>query len=164
MVYCVYSLESPRWGDSNENTRHNFMLQDNRKYISIIPPGLALWLVVLDLTALWDSISVYIGPSPREREKEKRNDSWEKKCPKQPPPASIASTIGPCPTIIQRSRTPQHWKFIQYLRTTRPPPPGAMINTHQLELPLSRTYFHVSKGIRAIEVLLYIGRSIVVVT
>ena len=30
------------------------------------------WLVVLDLTALWDSISVYIGPSAREREKEKK--------------------------------------------------------------------------------------------
>ena len=32
------------------------------------------WLVVLDLTALCDSISVYIGPSPRDREKEERND------------------------------------------------------------------------------------------
>ena len=31
-------------------------------------------LVVLDLTALCDSISVYIGPSPRDREKEERND------------------------------------------------------------------------------------------
>ena len=30
------------------------------------------WLVVLGLTALWDSISVYIGASPREREKERR--------------------------------------------------------------------------------------------
>ena len=29
------------------------------------------WLVVLGSTALWDSISVYIGPSPTEREKEK---------------------------------------------------------------------------------------------
>ena len=29
------------------------------------------WLVVLGLTALKDSISVYIGPNPREREKEK---------------------------------------------------------------------------------------------
>ena len=29
------------------------------------------WLVVLGLTALWDSISVYIRLSPREREKEK---------------------------------------------------------------------------------------------
>ena len=28
------------------------------------------WLF-LGLTALWDSISVYIGPSPREKEKEK---------------------------------------------------------------------------------------------
>ena len=24
MVYCVHSLESPRWGDSNENTQHTF--------------------------------------------------------------------------------------------------------------------------------------------
>ena len=31
-----------------------------------------------------------------------------------------------------------------------------MVNTHKLELPLSRTYFHGSKGIRAIEVLLYV--------
>ena len=30
-----------------------------------------------------------------------------------------------------------------------------MINTHELELPLSRTYFHDSKGVRAINVLLY---------
>ena len=31
-----------------------------------------------------------------------------------------------------------------------------MIKTLKLELPLSRTYFHGSKGVRAIEVLLYI--------
>ena len=30
-----------------------------------------------------------------------------------------------------------------------------MINTHLLELPLSRTYFHGSKGVRAIAVRLY---------
>ena len=34
------------------------------------------WLVVLGLTALWDSVSVYIGPSPKEREKEERKDRW----------------------------------------------------------------------------------------
>ena len=32
-----------------------------------------------------------------------------------------------------------------------------MINTHKLELPLSQTRFHGSKGVRAIEVLLYIS-------
>ena len=31
------------------------------------------WFVVLGLTALSDRISVYIGPSPKEREKEKKN-------------------------------------------------------------------------------------------
>ena len=44
------------------------------------------WLVVLGLTALSDSISVYIGPSPRDREQEKRNDRREKKCPNNPHP------------------------------------------------------------------------------
>ena len=37
-------------------------------------PILNGWLVVLGLKALCDSISVYIGPSPTEREKEKRSD------------------------------------------------------------------------------------------
>ena len=32
------------------------------------------WLVVLGLTALWDSISVYIGPSPRDRERKEKID------------------------------------------------------------------------------------------
>ena len=41
---------------------------------------------------------------------------------KQPRPAPIASTIGPCPTLIQIGRTPRHWKLTQHLRTTRPSP------------------------------------------
>ena len=44
------------------------------------------------------------------------------KMSKQPPPAPTESTIGPCPTVSQVSRTPWHWKFTQHLRTTRPPP------------------------------------------
>ena len=32
-----------------------------------------------------------------------------------------------------------------------------MSNIHLLELPLSRAYFHGSKGVRAIEALLYIS-------
>ena len=39
---------------------------------------------------------------------------------KQPPPASTASAVGPCPTISQIRRTPRHWKFTQHHRTTRP--------------------------------------------
>ena len=34
--------------------------------------------------------------------------------------------------------------------------PGAIINPHWLQLPLSRTNFHGPKGVRAIEVRLYI--------
>ena len=33
--------------------------------------------------------------------------------------------------------------------------PGVMINTHKLELPLSRTYFSGPKGVRVIENLPY---------
>ena len=80
------------------------------------------WLVVWGLKGVWDSISVYIGPSPREREKEKRNDRREKKCPNNPPPAPNASTVGPCPTLLQISRTPRHWKLTQHHHTTGPPP------------------------------------------
>ena len=57
------------------------------------------WLVVLGLTALWDNISVYIGPPPKEREKEKRKDRWEKNV-QTTPPAHTASAVGPCPTVI----------------------------------------------------------------
>ena len=39
----------------------------------------------------------------------------------KPKPALTASAIGPCPAIIQISRTPRHWKFTHHLRTTRPP-------------------------------------------
>ena len=38
--------------------------------------GMIGWLVVLGLTTLWDSISVYIMLSPKEREKEERKD-WQ---------------------------------------------------------------------------------------
>ena len=107
------------------------------------------WLVVMGLTTLWKSISVCIGPSPSERKKEERNDSWEKKMSKQPPPAPTANTVGPCPTIIQISRTPRHWKFTQHHRTTRP--------FHVLlELLLAGTNFHCPKPGRGIEVLLYV--------
>ena len=41
------------------------------------------WLF-LGLTALWDSILVYIGPSPRDMEKIKLNDRQEKKCSNNP--------------------------------------------------------------------------------
>ena len=36
------------------------------------------WLVVLGLTALLDSISMYIRPSARERKKEERNNRRQK--------------------------------------------------------------------------------------
>ena len=38
------------------------------------------------------------------------------------PSAPTASAVGPCPTFIQISRTPRHWKFTQHHRSTRPPP------------------------------------------
>ena len=61
---------------------------------------LLIWLVVLGLTALWDNILVYIGPSPKEREKEEKGQMWVKMS-KPPPPAPTASAIGPYPTVIK---------------------------------------------------------------
>ena len=69
---------------------------------------------------LRDSISVYIGRLS-ERGRKKREIQTGGKMSKPPPPAPTASAVGPCPTLIQISRTPQHWKFTQQHRTTRPP-------------------------------------------
>lgn len=68
------------------------------------------WLIFVGLTALWNSISVYIVPSLWRRTKEKKSGR-QRKMSKQPLPSPTASTVSPCPTIIQSSRTPQHWKF-----------------------------------------------------
>ena len=46
MVHCLYSLESPRCGDSNENTQHTFML-GNRKDIPIMALDYALGLALI---------------------------------------------------------------------------------------------------------------------
>ena len=47
MVYCVYPLESPRWGDSNENTKTYLHVEENGKDIAVIPAHLALWLTLI---------------------------------------------------------------------------------------------------------------------
>ena len=52
MVNCLFSLESPRWGDSNENTQKTFMLK-YREDISIMPPHLALWLTLISSNYPW---------------------------------------------------------------------------------------------------------------
>ena len=63
------------------------------------------WFVVFGLTALLDSTSVFIGPFLREREREKMIVD-ERKMSKQPRSAHTASAVGPCPSLIQISRTP----------------------------------------------------------
>ena len=44
-----------------------------------------------------------------------------KKMSKRPTPAPTANAVGPCPTVIQISRTHRHRKFTQHHRITRPP-------------------------------------------
>ena len=46
-VCCVYSLESPRWGDSNEYTQHTFISKEIEKSIPTMLPDLALWLTLI---------------------------------------------------------------------------------------------------------------------
>ena len=55
---------------------------------------------------------------------------------KQPPPAPTASAVGPCPTIIQISRTPRHWKFTRphpEIERKRPFIVPALFMLHRLE-------------------------------
>ena len=64
-------------------------------------PWLVGWLFETEL----QSISGRLPDRERQREREKID---ERKVSKQPSFAPTASAIGPCPTIIQISRTPQH--------------------------------------------------------
>ena len=59
-----------------------------------------------------------------------RNDRREKNV-QTTSPAPTASAIGPCPTIIQISRTPRHWKFTQHQRSTRPPQTNLRTHGHR---------------------------------
>ena len=56
------------------------------------------------------------------------------------PPAPSASAVGPCPTIIQISRTPRHWKFTQHHRTTRPVPAMIKVLTSLISYNTKRSH------------------------
>ena len=99
------------------------------------------WLLVLGLTALWNSISVYFEASPTERVK-KRETTEERKMSKQPQPAATASAGGPCPNIIQISRTPWHCEFTQHHRTTRPDTPSLPIPIRDAVKNFTRSFFN----------------------
>ena len=110
----------PKWcaeEDGRSYPHHQNNLDSN---ISCKNDWLVGWLfwVYRPFETVFQSISG--RPPKRGRKRRERTD--ERKMSKQPPPAPIASAIGPCPTIIQISRTPRHWKFTQRLHTTRPPP------------------------------------------
>ena len=62
---------------------------------------------------------------------------------KQPLPAPTASAVGPCPILIQISRTPRHWKFTQHHRTTRPPALKLVTVLMLSETSLSQTVWRV---------------------
>ena len=77
-------------------------------YLRVDAFGLVGWF---GFNAPLRHFSVFIVPSLRETErgrKKKRNDGREK-ISKQRLLAPSASTVGPCPTFIQISRTPRYW-------------------------------------------------------
>ena len=49
---------------------------------------------------------------------QREGESREILMSKQPPTAPTATPVGPCPTKIQISRTPRHWKFTKHHRTS----------------------------------------------
>ena len=68
-------------------------------------------LVVLCLTALSDSISVYIGPYPRERGR-KKSEIINEKNVQTIPIRTYCKRNRPLPYYYSISRTPRHRKFI----------------------------------------------------
>ena len=87
------------------------------------------WLIGWLFWAWWpfETVFQYIsgrlpetGRKKREMIDERKNVQTTTHTP--PPFAPTGSAVGPCPTLIQISRTPRHWKFTQHRRTTQPPP------------------------------------------
>ena len=62
-----------------------------------------------------------------------------KKCPNSPPPAPVASAIGPCPTILQISRTPWHWKLLSTFAT-----PNHLLKTIEPYWQFIEGLYHIS--------------------
>ena len=52
---------------------------------------------------------------------------------KQPPPAPTESTIGPCPAIIQISRTPRHWELTSTFALPDHPPQKATLHNQKTD-------------------------------
>ena len=61
--------------------------------------------------------STIAPPTHKKREKEKRKDRLELKCPNNPTRTYCKRSM-PLPYCYQNCRTPWHWKFTQHLRTT----------------------------------------------
>ena len=136
--FCLYRIVSQRGRkkrkkvDERKNVQTNPPLAPTASAVCPCPAIIQIsrlarhWMVCWLRLNIPLSISVYIGPFPREREREERHYKREKKCPNNPLAAPTASAVGPCPTIIQISRTPRHGKIrdvvavklIQYLSCT----------------------------------------------
>ena len=132
----------------DEGSKHMFLYKINKKSFQIITLysllsgaliGIMIlaiilvgWLVVLGLTALSDSISVYIGPSPKKREKE------ESKKVQTTPTSTYCKRNKPLPYYHPNCRTPRHWKFTQDRRTTRPTTPILLVKSYTVTI---QTYY-----------------------
>ena len=95
------------------------------------------WLVVLGLTALWDSSSVYIGPSPREREKEREMIHKRIKCPNNPPPR---------PRTYYKGRRPLPKKWLTREKMSKQPPPAPTTGAGGPALLLSKLVVRPDTG------------------
>ena len=71
----------------------------------------------------------------------------------QPAPTAGVHVVGPCPTLIQISRTPRHWKFTQHHRTTRPPDHPLVLqylSTTNFIVFICQNIFTIAKSCRAL--------------
>ena len=109
--FSLYRAVSQRKGEREEKGQM-------RVKMSKQPPPAPTASAVGPCLLLSKTVFQSISSRRADRGRKKRERIDVKKMSKQHTPASTESAISPCPTIIQTSRTPRHWKFIQHLRTT----------------------------------------------
>ena len=75
---------------------------------------------------------------------------------KQPLTAPTARVIGPCPSIIQFSRTPRNWKFTQRHRTTRPAQ-CKLVNMTNVSKTLKRPIQYDKEAVKLVVICMEVG-------
>ena len=141
-LYYVYSFESHHWGDSNEYTQHTVIFckieQTSLNYPYPLPLDLALWLTLTLLFTTTPTFANSVDPDQMASEEAIWSGST----------LFVIQFVNLNENIIWYIWLADSQKWVWLIKLFS----KIRINSQWLKLPISRTNFHGTKDVRAIEV------------